>query len=151
MKIKVRRATPEDTATIAEFNLAMAQETEDKGLDSETLFEGVAAGIADDLRGIYHVAEVAGEIAACLLVTREWSDWRNGWFWWIQSVYVLPKFRRQGLYSSLYTAVKASASEADRVVGFRLYVEKENLRAQQTYEKMGMAQCDYLMYEELIK
>ncbi|MEM1091581.1 MAG: GNAT family N-acetyltransferase [Pseudomonadota bacterium] len=149
MKVKVREAVPEDTGTIAEYNLAMARETEDKELDSDTLFEGVAAGIADPARGTYYVAEVDGKLAACLLVTHEWSDWRNGWFWWIQSVYVAPDYRRRGLYSRMYKAVKSYAKEADRVVGFRLYVERENRRAQQTYESLGMSESGYLMFEEL--
>ncbi len=150
MKVSVRRATAEDIATIAEFNLAMARETEDKELDSSTLYEGVAAGIADDARGIYYVADAEGETAACLLVTQEWSDWRNGWFWWVQSVFVAPAFRRRGLYSKMYKAIKSIAKEDKRVVGFRLYVERENTRAQKTYENLGMEASDYLMYEEML-
>lgn len=150
MKIHVRPAVAEDIATIAEFNLAMAQETEEKDLNKELLFEGVAAGIADPARGTYYVAEAKGAVAACLLVTTEWSDWRNGWFWWIQSVYVAPPFRRRGLYSKMYQAVQKRARQADRVIGFRLYVERENTRAQQTYSALGMAESGYLMFEALV-
>jgi ribosomal protein S18 acetylase RimI-like enzyme len=96
------------------------------------------------------VAEDAGEIVGGLMITYEWSDWRNAWFWWIQSVYILPEYRAQGIYRMLYEYVKQKAEESKDVCGFRLYVEKENERAQKVYEKTGMESSYYLMYEEKI-
>ncbi|MEM9531275.1 MAG: GNAT family N-acetyltransferase [Pseudomonadota bacterium] len=150
MKVMVRLATGEDAGTIAEFNVAMAQETEEKALDPSTIIEGVAAGLSDPARGSYYLAEAGGEPAGCLLITLEWSDWRNGWFWWIQSVYVAPKFRRHGVYSKMYNHVRSEARAADNVVGFRLYVEVENETAQATYRAMGMEESRYRMFEALL-
>ncbi|HLA96415.1 MAG TPA: GNAT family N-acetyltransferase [Pyrinomonadaceae bacterium] len=145
--MKVRIAKIEDTASLVAFNQAMALETEGKTLNSDILTAGVSAVFSDEKKGFYVVAEENGEVAAGLMVTHEWSDWRNGWFWWIQSVYVRPEFRGTGLYGKLYEFVKAKAAEAGNVCGFRLYVEKENEKAQRVYEKLGMHQTYYLMYE----
>ncbi|MEP0356378.1 MAG: GNAT family N-acetyltransferase [Paraglaciecola sp.] len=125
----------------------MAFETEQKKLNETTLTKGVAALLEDKNKGFYLVAEQAGEIVASLMVTTEWSDWRNSEFWWIQSVYVIPKARRRGLYSALYNQVKMLAKKQD-VCGFRLYVEKENLVAQKAYKSLGMNESHYLMFEE---
>jgi GNAT superfamily N-acetyltransferase len=103
---------------------------------------------ADEKKGFYVVAEDAGRIVAGLMVTFEWSDWRNAWFWWIQSVYVLPDYRGRRIYAELYDFVKALAEKGGNVCGYRLYVEKENLKAQKVYEKVGMDASHYLMYEE---
>ena len=84
------------------------------------------------------------------MVTREWSDWRNGWWWWIQSVYIRPEFRGQKIYAKLYDFVKARAADAGDVCGFRLYVENDNSRAQRVYERVGMEASHYLMYEESV-
>ena len=98
--------------------------------------------------GFYLVAESDdGEIAGGLMVTFEWSDWRNGCFWWIQSVYVMPAFRRQGIYRDLYGYVRKMAEERGGVCGFRVYVEKDNVSAKETYRKLGMEECDYRMFE----
>jgi len=126
----------------------MALETEGKHLDEETLTAGVEAVLSNDERGFYVVAESAGEVAGGLLVTREWSDWRNAWFWWIQSVYVVPQARGKGLYRELSAFVWAMALEAGDVCGIRLYVEKENRVAQTVYERLGMHETEYLMYEQ---
>lgn len=150
--MEIRVATPGDIDALVEFNQAMAMETEGKRLDAETLRRGVSAVFADDRKGFYVVAgDDAGAVAAGLMVTTEWSDWRNGWFWWIQSVYVLPEHRGGGLYGRMYEFVKRKAAEAGDVCGFRLYVEKENERAQRVYEKLGMERTYYLMYEEETK
>ncbi len=136
-----------DLSTLVEFNQMMAFETEQKKLDEATLTKGVAALLEDNSKGFYLVAEQAGKVVASLMVTTEWSDWRNSTFWWIQSVYVIPEARRQGLYSALYNQVKKLAKE-QQVCGFRLYVEKENKVAQKTYESLGMSESHYLMFEE---
>nr|WP_225737690.1 GNAT family N-acetyltransferase [Dyella acidiphila] len=128
----------------------MAWETEHKRLEHEVLARGVAAVFDEPRRGFYLVAERDGEPVGCLLVTYEWSDWRNGDFWWIQSVYVAPQARRGGVFRALYADVARRAGEAG-AVGLRLYVETENLRAQSTYRDLGMEQCHYLMYEQMLK
>ncbi|HNR68929.1 MAG TPA: GNAT family N-acetyltransferase [bacterium] len=144
--IAVRQAQLDDAETIAEFNIAMAQETENKKLDPRTILAGVHGLLNKPEYGFYLVAESGGRIAGCLLITFEWSDWRNGLFWWIQSVYVLPEFRRQGVYRRLYNAVQERGRK-ERVCGFRLYVEKENLAAMQTYCRLGMFETPYRIYE----
>lgn|SRR5690606_34973998 len=126
----------------------MALETEGKHLDENILKAGVNAVLSNNDRGFYVVAEEAGEVAGGLLVTREWSDWRNAWFWWIQSVYVVPEARGKGLYRELSAFVWAMAHEAGDVCGVRLYVEKENHAAQAVYQRLGMHETDYLMYEQ---
>ncbi len=145
--ISIRKAIPEDAAIIADFNCAMAMETENKQLDQSTVEKGAKGMIKNSDRGFYLIAEKDHEVQACLMVTFEWSDWRNANFWWIQSVYVAPQARRQGLFNRLYQTVKTLSLE-DSVCGIRLYVESENNNAQKTYRALGMSQCDYLMYEE---
>jgi len=153
LPITVRRARPADGQTIADFNARMAQETEGRELDAQRLAAGTLAVFEDERRGFYVVAERAGAVVACLLVTREWSDWRNGWFWWIQSVYVEPSARRGGIYRAMYAWLETQAREGgaltqgERIVGLRLYVEHENVRAMATYEALGMRRADYQLYE----
>ncbi|HEX8370258.1 MAG TPA: GNAT family N-acetyltransferase [Pyrinomonadaceae bacterium] len=149
-KILIRPANKQDAAAMVEFNQAMAQETEGKILDKAILTGGVEAVFDGADTGFYVVAESGGKIVGGLMVTFEWSDWRNAWFWWIQSVYILPDFRGRKIYRELYEFVKQKAAEAKNVCGFRLYVEKENATAQKVYEKLGMEQSHYLMYEEMI-
>ena len=149
--MQIRTATPEDVDALVEFNQAMALETEGKRLDTEILRAGVSAVFADEKKGFYVVVEQEGSVAAGLMVTTEWSDWRNGWFWWIQSVYVRPEHRGGGSYGRMYQFVKDRAAQAGNVCGFRLYVEKENELAQRVYEKLGMERTYYLMYEEETK
>ncbi len=149
MTIHIRRATAADTAAIAAFNISMALETEGKHLDPTTITAGVANMIAHPERGFYLVAEDSATVVGSLMVTTEWSDWRNGLFWWIQSVFIIAPYRRQGIYSRLYATVQTLAAEADNVCGYRLYVEKDNRPAQLTYEHLGMQATDYLLYEAL--
>ncbi len=148
--MNIRIAKFGDADSLVEFNQAMALETEGKRLDTETLRNGVRAIFQDENKGFYAVAENDGAIVGGLMVTFEWSDWRNAWFWWIQSVYILPESRGQGIYRRLYDFVKEKADERGDVCGFRLYVEAENERAQRVYEKLGMQKSHYLMFEEMI-
>lgn len=146
MSITVRTATRADIANIAQWNRAMAWETEHKPLDPAVLERGVTAVFDEPRRGFYLVAERDGEPVGCLLVTYEWSDWRAGDFWWIQSVYVVESARREGVFRQLYEDAKQRAAQAG-AVGLRLYVETENERAQRTYAGLGMERCHYFMYE----
>ncbi|HRJ88026.1 MAG: GNAT family N-acetyltransferase [Blastocatellia bacterium] len=146
--MNIRIATEEDASALVDFNQAMALETEGKELDRETLSLGVSAVFADKTKGFYVVAEEDGTIIGGLMVTYEWSDWRNGWFWWIQSVFIVPAARGRGIYSDLYDFVKSRADEVGGICGFRLYVERENEHAQAVYEKVGMTASNYLMFEE---
>jgi GNAT superfamily N-acetyltransferase len=143
----IRIANPADADSLVEFNQAMALETEGKRLDPQILKSGVTAVFQDDRKGFYAVAENDGKIVGGLMITFEWSDWRNAWFWWIQSVYITPELRGQGVYRGLYEFVINEAETQGDVCGFRLYVEKENTRAQKVYEKLGMETSHYLMYE----
>ena len=147
-ELRVRMASAADAEAFVRFNCAMALETENKTLDESIVGPGVRAVFENPTRGFYVVAESAGRIAAALMVTFEWSDWRNASFWWIQSVYVTPEFRRRGLYRRLYDFVRERARSEGDVCGFRLYVEKDNVAAQKVYEALGMSASDYLMYEE---
>jgi ribosomal protein S18 acetylase RimI-like enzyme len=147
-QVNIRVAEQSDLASLVNFNQLMAWETEQKKLDESTLSSGVAALIADDKKGFYLVAQHNAQVVGSLMVTTEWSDWRNGVFWWIQSVYISPDYRRRGVYAKLYAQVKTLAEQQHDVCGFRLYVEKENIIAQKTYESLGMQQSHYLMYEE---
>ena len=147
-KSLIRLAEGRDAQTIAEFNIAMARETEDLELDPDVIAAGVRNLLQRPDLGFYVVAEQDGAIAASLMVTFEWSDWRNGLFWWIQSVYVRPEFRRQGRYRQLHEFVAARAREQQDVCGLRLYVEVDNLIAQQTYDALGMLSLSYRMFEQ---
>jgi ribosomal protein S18 acetylase RimI-like enzyme len=149
--VAVRPARAADRDAIAAFNAAMARETEHRELDLATLTRGVERGLADPAKGRYFVAELDGRVAGCLMVTTEWSDWRAGWFWWIQSVYVDPAQRGRGVYGALHEHVRTAARAAGDVVGIRLYVEKDNTRAQRAYRKLGMTETDYRLYEELLQ
>lgn len=147
--MKIRLAEKKDALDLVEFNQAMALETEGKRLKTEVLQKGVEAVFDDEKKGFYVVAEDEnGKIIGGLMITYEWSDWRNRWFWWIQSVYILPEARGKKIYNRLYNFVKDRADDEGDVCGFRLYVEKENTNAQKVYEKRGMEISHYLMYEE---
>ena len=143
----MRSAGPDDIGALVGFNTSMALETEDHALAPDVLQAGIRAVLADGARGFYLVAEVAGEVAGALMVTPEWSDWRAGWFWWIQSVYVLPEQRRRGVYRALYAEVQARGQAAGDVRGIRLYVERENDPAQETYRALGMSHSRYDLFE----
>ena len=146
----VRRAEMRDGPTLARFNVAMARETEGKTLKSETVEAGVEALLYRPELGFYLVAEARDRLAAALMITTEWSDWRAGLFWWIQSVYVHPPFRRQGAFTALYEDVHARATEASDVCGLRLYVDRTNEVARRTYEALGMAETPYRFYEAML-
>ena len=145
--IQIRKARASDAGFIVESNVAMARETEGMALDEDVVRPGVAAVLADDALGFYLVAEIDGRPAGQLMVTYEWSDWRNGLWWWIQSVYVRPGFRRLGVYSALHRHVADAARAAGGVCGLRLYVEQENTTAQQVYQSLDMHHTRYHMYE----
>lgn len=155
--IRIRDAEPADGDMFADWSMAMAWETERKQLDADIVRAGIAAAIADPAKARYFVAmrqiELAGREtvaapAGMLMLTREWSDWRNGDWWWIQSVYVTPGARRQGVYSALYRHVEQLARDTPGVVGLRLYVERENMSAQQTYQSQGMGDARYAVFEK---
>jgi len=147
--MRIRLATPADAAVLIEFNAAMALETERKDLLPEVISAGVHGLLGNAAAGFYVVAEKGDRVVGSLLVTKEWSDWRNGSFWWIQSVYVRPEWRRRGVYTRLYRHVQELAAKDPAVCGFRLYVERENSRAQATYRKLGMKETRYQVFEEL--
>ncbi|CAN5870708.1 GNAT family N-acetyltransferase [soil metagenome] len=149
-EILIRIANREDAPALVEFNQAMALETEGKYLDTQILTSGVESVFHDERKGFYVVAEQENKIIGGLMITFEWSDWRGHWFWWIQSVYILPEGRGRKIYSRLYDFVKEKAAENGDVCGIRLYVEKENTHAQKVYEKVGMEASHYLMYEEML-
>ena len=145
--LTVRRAHTDDTEVIAQFNEAMAAETEAKTLDPDTVRQGVRALLDGAADGFYLIAERGGRAVGALMITTEWSDWRNGQFWWIQSVYVRPDARRQGVYAALHAHVEEIATADDAVCGLRLYVERANDDARRTYEAMGLTETSYRMYE----
>ena len=153
MKTVVRRATKSDSSTIANFQVAMAMETESKSLDIDVVLpavESVFDETANGAKGHYYVADADGEVVGCLMITFEWSDWRNSNIWYIQSVFVSEPHRGQGVFKSLYQEVMREAKE-HQVMYVRLYVEKDNERAQKTYESLGMKQLPYLMYDVRIQ
>lgn len=148
--MRVCRALTDDAEAIAANNVAMAQETENKVLGPSIVDTGVRAVLADSDKGFYLVAEEHDHIVGQLLVTFEWSDWRNAWFWWIQSVYVVPPARRQGVYSALHDHVCSLAQEQGDVCGIRLYVDADNDAGHRTYESLGMKKTRYHMYELML-
>jgi ribosomal protein S18 acetylase RimI-like enzyme len=147
MTVLIRRATPADLPVIVEFNRRLAEETENKVLDTDVLTRGVSATFADPHKGPYFVAEEAGQVVGQLQITFEWSDWRNGWMWWIQGVYVRADARRQGVFRALYDHVYQAARADPEVIALRLYVERDNAAAQRTYESLGMSRTGYLLFE----
>ncbi|MFQ5890244.1 MAG: GNAT family N-acetyltransferase [Gemmatimonadota bacterium] len=148
MSVEVRAAVPKDRDRIALFNQALARETEGRELDRKTLLRGVEAVLGDPARGRYLVAEKDGEVVGQLAITYEWSDWRNGRVWWIQSVYVSRHHRREGVYSALHRYVRELA-RAEKAVGLRLYTERDNEPAHRAYRALGMSESSYVMYEEM--
>ncbi len=150
LPFRVRRGQPADADTLAEFNTRMASETEGVALAPDLIGPGVAAALADEAKAIYFVAEAAGQVVGQLMVTHEWSDWRNGDIWWIQSVYVTPAQRGRGVFAALYRHVEQLARQ-ERVAGLRLYVEKENLGAQQSYGRLGMSMTHYNVMEQMFE
>jgi GNAT superfamily N-acetyltransferase len=147
MTIEIRQATIADRDELVRFNEAMARETEGKALDRGQLARGVDAVLGDSSKGFYLVATNEGRVAGGLLITTEWSDWRNAYFWWIQSVFVEPAYRRKGVYTQLHRWVEETARSRRDVCGLRLYVDRDNARAQATYESLGMTRARYDFYE----
>lgn len=147
MRIHVRKATLADCEALVRFNLALAQETEGRELSPETLAAGVRAVFEDPSRGFYLIAEHDGSPVGGLLITPEWSDWRNAAFWWIQSVYVVPPFRGKGVFKALYQHVKRLARAHPGVCGLRLYVDRDNQQAKGVYERLGLRPSHYDFYE----
>ncbi len=147
MPVTIRSATLDDLERIVLFNQAMARETEGRDLDRRTLSKGVERLLKQPARGEYFVAEQDGEIVGQLMVTTEWSDWRNGEIWWLQSVYVSKRLRREGVYRRLHEYVRNLARER-KVIGLRLYVDRDNGPAQATYGALGMEESSYLLFEE---
>lgn len=145
--IRIRAARHDDLTLMARWAEAMAFETEHKHLNPDTVSRGLLRALEDPGRGRYFMAEIAGEPVGTLMLTYEWSDWRCGWWWWIQSVYVAPEHRRKGVYRALYAHVLALAKLDPEVCGLRLYVERENINAQRTYEFLGMLDAGYRMFE----
>ncbi len=147
----IREALDSDLPAIVEFNRLLALETESKALDADVLTRGVLQAIADPDRIRYWVATVNGSAvpAGQAAITREWSDWRNGWIWWFQSVYVAEPFRRQGIFRALYRHIHGVARSRTDVIGLRLYVEDANERAHRTYRALGMNPGGYSVYEDL--
>jgi len=146
--IRIRPARQEDVSLMARWAEAMALETEDKPLDAHTVAHGIQRAFDDPHKGRYFMAETGGRPIGTLMLTWEWSDWRDGWWWWIQSVYVEPDFRRRGAYRALYAHVLALAEADPEVRGLRLYVEHENVNARRTYEFLGMQDTHYALYEK---
>ena len=145
--LRIRPAYPREIATLVEFNRALAQETEARALDPVRLRAGVEAVFAEQTRGTYYLALEGEEPLGGLLVTSEWSDWRNGVFWWIQSVYVVPAARRRGVFRRLYAHVLERARANPEVCGLRLYVDHENRSAQEVYRQLGMHAARYRFFE----
>lgn len=145
----VRKAKSEDLNSILEFQLAMAKETEGIDLEYKIVKKGVAAVLEDSSKGNYYLAEKNGKVIGSLLTTFEWSDWRNGTVLWIQSVYVVPEFRRKGVYSKLYGHVKNLVLENSDLKGIRLYADKTNDGAHKVYQKLGMSPDHYITFEWL--
>src|SRR5262245_56927285 len=148
MAVTIRQATPADGPVIVEFNRCLAEETEGMTLDLEVLQRGVEAALADPKnKGPYFLAANAQTVLGQMQITYEWSDWRNGLAWWIQGVYVRPEARRQGIFRTLYRHVYQLAKRTPDVIALRLYVDRDNQRAQETYLNMGMEWMNYLMLQ----
>lgn len=149
IKVEVRSARPSDCGTIVKFNLQLAAESEDKALDRERLAQGVAALLADPAKGRYFVAENDGMVVGQMMHTWEWSDWRNGMLWWLQSVYVVPELRGRGVFRALFAHLAALARADTNVVGLRLYVDQRNSAARQVYARMGLLPAGYDVLEHI--
>jgi GNAT superfamily N-acetyltransferase len=147
MTLTLRRAMLTDAPTIVEFNRRLAWESEQLELDPRLITPGVDAVLRDAAKGFYTVAEHNGEVVGQTLITTEWSDWRNGWFWWIQSVYVREDARRGGVFKALFEKLRAEALAEPSVIGIRLYLNTENERARKTYRSLNMTDTHYGMME----
>ena len=147
VSVQIRKAALGDAAIVEGFNAQLAFETEGVALTRPQLHEGVEAVLADPTRGIYWLAEVNRQVVGQLLITREWSDWRNGWFWWIQSVYVKHEWRGRGIFQDLYHFIEEQAVARPDVCGLRLYVDSHNARAKTAYERLALQRTNYELFE----
>jgi GNAT superfamily N-acetyltransferase len=147
MEIRIREAALADAQVIAAFNLQLAEESEGLRLDAAIVQAGVAALLQDPAKGIYYIAEAEGAVAGQVMTTYEWSDWRNGNIWWIQSVYVKPEFRRAGVFRALFNHLRTLAQTRKDVCSLRLYVHAENTRAHESYKRLGMTLTQYEVFE----
>jgi ribosomal protein S18 acetylase RimI-like enzyme len=147
--IEIRKANPDEAPVIAAFQLAMAMETENLVLNAETVHKGVQTVFDDPSKGFYLVADDGSRVVASLMITPEWSDWRNRTVWWIQSLYVVPEMRRQGIFRKMYEWLQDQVKQDDSIGGIRLYVDKTNLLAQKVYEELGMNGEHYRFYEDM--
>jgi RimJ/RimL family protein N-acetyltransferase len=145
--VSIRKSRPEDISTIVDFQQRLALESENFQLDGDTVAKGIKAMFDDPSRGVYFVAEVNGEIAGCHSITYEWSDWRNGMVWWLQSVYVVEKHRKNGVFRAMFENLKTLITNDPSLAGLRLYVDKSNARAQKVYQAMGMNGEHYSVFE----
>ncbi|HEX4590171.1 MAG TPA: N-acetyltransferase [Gemmataceae bacterium] len=151
MPLIVRPATAEDVPVISEYNRRLARETEHLDLDLATVTAGVAAAVGDpQVKGPYFLACDGPDVVGQMQVTFEWSDWRNGWFWWVQSVYVRSDYRGRGVFRMLYDHLRRTARESGQVVGVRLYVERDNRPAQEIYRRIGMKELPFFLMQELL-
>jgi GNAT superfamily N-acetyltransferase len=152
MPLTIRRAAPADVPVIVEYNRRLARETEAKELDPAVVAAGVRAALADpERKGPYYLACDGGDVVGQMQVTYEWSDWRNGWYWWVQSVYVRADHRGRGVFRTLYEHIREQARAAGDVVGIRLYVEKDNHAARATYRRLGMEAIHFDLMQELLR
>ena len=149
LDLTITRGKASDIDAIVRFQADMAMESEGTMLDMDRLTLGVTSAINDEQKGIYLVARANDTPIGSLMLTREWSDWNNQWYWWIQSVYVMPEYRKKGVYKALYATLKDMARE-NGVSQIRLYADRTNLSAQQVYQRLGMRESHYLMFEEII-
>ena len=149
LDLTITRGKASDIEAIVRFQADMAMESEGTMLDMDRLTLGVTSAINDEQKGTYLVARANDTPIGSLMVTREWSDWNNMWYWWIQSVYVVPEYRNQGVYRAMYATLKDMAKE-NGVSQVRLYADRTNHSAQQVYRRLGMTESHYLMFEETI-
>ena len=145
--ISIREAHREDAGKILDFQLLLAQETENRGLDKLVVTKGIKNVFDDPAKGKYYVAEVGGKVVGCLLITYEWSEWRNGNIWWLQSVYVDASHRKTGVFRKMYGHLLESISRDPCIAGLRLYVENNNHRALKIYKSLGMKGDHYQVFE----
>lgn len=149
LDLTITQGKASDIDTIVRFQADMAMESEGTMLDMDRLTLGVSSAINDEQKGIYLVARANDTPIGSLMLTREWSDWNNQWYWWIQSVYIMPEYRKKGVYKAMYATLKDMAQE-NGVSHIRLYADRTNLSAQQVYQRLGMRESHYLMFEETI-
>lgn len=148
-KMIIREANFNDRESIANFQVAMAKETENEELDYSTVLNGVSAVLMNEEKGRYFIAEIDGNTIASLLITYEWSDWRNGTIYWIQSVFVMPENRGKGVYAGMYSYIKEKVEKSNDIIGIRLYVDKRNTNAKSVYIRLGMSSEHYELFEWL--